>query len=634
MLDAIRERSQGWLAKVILMLIAIPFALWGVDSYIQNSGGESVVARVGDEKISTQTFDLALRDQRERLREMLGQAYDPAQIDTPEFRETVIDELVTRTLLALEAKRQGLTVSDAQLATLIGEVPVFQRDGKFSEEIYLRVLRQQGMTPASFANRLRSDYTAQLLHDSLAGSQFTPREQVVRLISLGEERREVASASIGADAYLPRVQLDAAAVRDYYAKHPKEFRAPEAVRVEYAVLSVAALAPQMPVSDEEINRYYTERQAQFGEPEQRRASHILIAVPQDAAPAVSEAARAKAAQILAQVRQDAAQFEASAKKNSQDTGSAEQGGDLGFFARGAMVKPFEDAVFALKPGEIAGPVQTPFGWHIIKLTEIKPAQVQPLEQVREKIATELKSEKAARKYSELAERFGDIAYEQSDSLAPLKETFGVPIMTSGWVSRHEAAEPALNHAKILAAIFSDEVLKNKRNSEAIEAGDKSLVAARVIDYRAEAAIPFEQVAARLEAKLKRERALQMARDEGRAMLKQLQAGQAVTGVTFGAPQLATRQQAQGVDAQSLETVFKVTPKTLPAYTGRDTANGYALYKISQVIPGAANDPALVRAYAQRLDQLLGETQFAAYVASLRERYPVKINRDELLNKAQ
>ena len=189
MLDAIRERSQGWLAKVILVLIAIPFALWGVDSYIQNSGGESVVARVGDEKISTQTFDLALRDQRERLREMLGQAYDPAQIDTPEFRETVIDELVTRTLLALEAKRQGLTVSDAQLATLIGEVPVFQRDGKFSEEVYLRVLRQQGMTPASFANRLRSDYTAQLLHDSLAGSQFTPREQVVRLISLGEERR-------------------------------------------------------------------------------------------------------------------------------------------------------------------------------------------------------------------------------------------------------------------------------------------------------------------------------------------------------------------------------------------------------------------------------------------------------------
>lgn len=634
MLEAIRERAQGWLAKVILVLIAIPFALWGVDSYIRNSGGDAVVATIGDEKISTQTFDAALRDQRERLREMLGEAYDPTKIDTPELRESVLDDLITRTLLALEAKRQGLTVSDAQLAALIAEVPVFQRDGKFSEDAYMRVLRQQGMTPASFENRLRSDYTAQLLHDSLAGSHFTPRSQVLRLIALGEERREIASATLSADAYLPRVQIDAASIRDYYAKHPKEFRSPESVRVEYAVLSVATLAPQMPVSDEEIKRYYSERQAQFGEPEQRRASHILFAVPQDATPAASEAARAKAAQVLAQAKQDPARFDALAKQYSQDTGSAEQGGDLGFFARGAMVKPFEDAVFALKPGEISGPVQTPFGWHIIKLTEIKPAQVQPLEQVRDKIASELKNEKAARKYSELAERFGDIAYEQSDSLAPLKETLGVTIQTSGWLSRHEAAEPALNQPKLLAAIFSDEVLKNKRNTEAIETGDKTLVAARVVEHRPESAIPFEQVAARLEAKLKRERALQMAREEGRAMLRQLQTGQAVSGVTFGAPQMATRQQAQGLDEQSLNAVFRVTPKGLPAYTGHDTVNGYALFKITQIVPGASNDPALARAYQQRLDQLLGETQFAAYIASLREKYPVKINRDELLNKAQ
>lgn len=634
MLEAIRERAQGWLAKVILVLIAIPFALWGVDSYIRNSAGDAIVATVGDEKISTQAFDLALRDQRERLREMLGEAYDPAKIDTPELRESVLDDLVKRTLLALEAQRQGLTVSDAQLAALIAEVPVFQRDGKFSEDAYLRVLRQQGMTPASFENRLRADYTAQLLHDSLAGSHFTPRSQVLRLIALGEERREVASATLGADAYLPRVRIDPASLRDYYVKHPKEFRSPESVRVEYAALSVATLMPQMTVSDEEVNRYYTEHAAQFGEPEQRRASHILIAVPQDAAPAVSEAARAKASQILAQAKQDPARFDALAKQYSQDTGSAEQGGDLGFFARGSMVKPFEDAVFALKPGEITGPVQTPFGWHIIKLAEIKPAQVQPLEQVREKIASELKNEKAARKYSELAERFGDLAYEQSDSLVPLKETLGVPIQTSGWISRNEATDPALNHPKLLAAIFSDEVLRNKRNTEAIETGDKTLVAARVIDHRPEATIPFEQVAARIEAKLKRERALQMAREDGRAMLKRLQTGQTPGGVTFSAAQLATRQQAQGLDEQSLNTVFKLTPKTLPAYTGLETPQGYALYKITQIIPGASNDPALVRAYQQRLDQLLGETHFSAYIASLREKYPVKINRDELLNKAQ
>lgn len=630
MLEAIRQRAQGWFAKVILVLIAIPFALWGVDSYVRDASTDTVVARVGDEKISAQQFDAALKDQRERLRQVLGDSYDPAQIDSAEFRQSVIDNLVTQTLLALEARRQKLTVSDTQLAELIHAVPAFQQNGQFSQPLFERALRQQGMTPASFANRLRSDYTAQVLRDSIAGSQFTSRSNVLNLLALGEERREVSAAQISADNYIARVQVDPAAARQYYDKHPEEFKSPESARVEYVVLSVAALLPQVSVSDEEINKYYAEHQAQFGEPEQRRARHILIGVAQDAPTAASEAARAKAEQILAELKQNPTRFAALAKQHSQDSGSAEQGGDLGFFARGAMVKAFEDAVFALTPGGLSAPVQTPFGWHIIQLTEIKPAKIAALAEVREKIAADLKTAKAARKYSEVAERFSDLAYEQSDSLKPIQEALQLPVQSSGWLTRRAAAEPALNNEKLLQAIFSDETLRNKRNTEAIETGDKTLVAARVIEHRPETKLSYEQVAAQIETRLKREQALRLARADGVATLQRLRAGEAIATLAFGAPQMATRQSAQGFDEKSLAQVFKASAAKLPAYTGLDTPTGYAIYKITQVVPGSADDPARVRAYGQRLDQLLGETYFAAYVASLRDRYPVKINTEQLL----
>lgn len=630
MLEAIRQRAQGWFAKVILFLIAIPFALWGVDSYVRDTSTDTVVAKVGDEKISALQFDEALKDQRERLRQMLGDSYDPAQIDSPEFRQSVIDQLVTRTLLALEARKQNLAVSDAQLAELINTVPAFQQDGKFSKPLYERLLRQQGMTPASFANRLRADYTAQVLRDSIAGSQFTARATVVQLLALGEERREVSAAQLNADSYLARVQLDPAAASQYYAKHADEFKSPEAARVEYVVLSVPALLAQVAVTDEEINKYYAEHQAQFGEPEQRRASHILIAVAQDAPAAASQAARNKAEQLLAQIKANPGQFGALAKQHSQDTGSAEQGGDLGFFARGAMVKAFEDAVFALSPGAVTGPVQSPFGWHIIQLNEIKPAKIAALADVREKIATDLKTTKAARKYSEVAERFADLAYEQSDSLKPIQESLQLPVQTSTWLTRREAGDAVLNNEKILQAIFSDETLKNKRNSEAIETADKTLIAARVVDYRPESKLAFAQVAAQLETRLKREQALRLARADGLAMLQQLRRGENVATLAFGPAQMATRQAAQGLDEKSLQQVFKADAVKLPAYTGLDVPTGYAVYKITQVMPGTADDPAKVRAYGQRLDQLLGETYFAAYVASLRDKYPVKIHTEQVL----
>lgn len=630
MLEAIRQRAQGWFAKVILVLIAVPFALWGVDSYVRDTTTDAVVARVGDEKITAFQFDEALKDQRERLRQMLGDSYDPAQIDSPEFRQSVIDQLVTRTLLALEAKRQNLSVSDQQLAQLIHEVPAFQQDGKFSQTLFERLLRQQGMTPASFASRLRSDYTAQVLRDSVASSHFTTRSTVMRLIALGEERREVSAAKIHADGYLPRVQLNPTAARDYYAKHRAEFKSAEAARVEYVVLSVAALLPQINVSEEEINKYYSEHQGQFGEPEQRRASHILIAVAEGAPAAASNAARAKAEQLLAQIKANPSQFAALAKQHSQDTGSAEQGGDLGFFPRGAMVKAFEDAVFALSPGAVTGPVQTPFGWHIIQLNEIRPAKIAAVAEVRNQIATDLKTAKAARKYSEVAERFADLAYEQSDSLKPIQEALQLPIQTSDWVTRRQAAEAALNNEKILQAIFADETLKDKRNTEALETADKTLVAARVIDYRPETKVPFEQVAAQLETLLKREQALRLARADGAAMLQQLRRGEPVPSLAFGPAQMATRQQAEGFDEKSLAQVFKADVSKLPAYAGFDVPTGYAVYKITQVMPGSAEDPARVRAYGQRLDQLLGETHFTAYVASLREKYPVTINTEQIL----
>lgn len=618
MLEIIRERAQGVIAKIILGLITIPFALWGVDSYIRGGDKVDIVAEVDGQNITRQEFSRTLKEQQERMRGAMGERFDPAMLDRPEVRQSVLDGLVQQRLLAMEANRVGFNLPDTLLASIIAEIPEFQQDGKFSQARYESMVRAQDMTPAIFENRLRQNLVIQQLFEGLSHGVAVPRASEELVVRLAEQQREISQAMLTPEQYMIQLKVDPADIKAYYDKHREEFLVPEQARLDYVVLSVDELQQQMVVGDEEVKKYYDEHGAQYGEPEQRRASHILIAE------------RTQAEQILKEIKQNPAKFEDLAKQYSKDPGSAAKGGDLGFFARGAMVKPFEDAAFGMKGGEISGLVQSDFGFHIIKLTAIRHGAARSLDEVRADISQELKKQKAVKKFAELAETFSNTVYEQPDSLNPVADALKLKIQSSPWISKKGADMPLLNHPKLLQAVFSEDALKLKRNTEAVEVAPNTLVAARVAEYKAASYKPFEELNTELAKRLLREQGNAMAVKRGRDALASLQKGGAVAELKWGATILINRENASSMGKDALNQIFRADAGKLPAYTGiENPKGGYLLVKVSKVVEPGAIDPAKRKSYANQLRQALAQEYSSAYLASLKQKADISIKKEKL-----
>ncbi len=633
MLEAIRDRAQGWFAKIILALLIVPFALWGVDSYLHHGNGADVVASVGGQDITVQQFDQALNSQRDRLRATLGASLAPGMLDSPRFKQAVLDDLVNQALLVRAAKQAGLVVPDAQLARVIADIPAFQKDGRFSDEQYRALLRGQNMTPVMFESRVRQELLTQQLTDALTEGAFASHATVRRVARLSGEQRVIREAVVSPAQLLGQVKVDPAAVKAYYDGHRDQFVIPERVQVEYLVLSPDVLAPQIQISEAELKKYYDDHASQYRVPEQRDASHILVALAPNASPAQVAAAQKKAEEILRQVNQHPAAFAELARKFSQDPGSAQNGGDLGFFGRGDMVKPFSDVAFEMSVGEIRGPVRSDFGFHIIKLNAIKPALVKDFAQVKDEIAAQIRKEKAARKFAEVADNFSNTVYEQADSLKPAADALKLTVKTSPWISRKGGEIAVLNNKKLLDAIFSDDTLKNGHNTEAIEVAPNILVSARVVAHQAEALRPFAEVSADITTRLQNEQADALARKQGRELLARLQQGKPVHP-SWGEAKTVGRQQAQGLGPEALEQVFKADVRKLPAYAGVvNSQGGFTLFQIERVVEAGAMDEAKMKGYQQAVSRLLGEQYAAAYLASLKQGAKIEIKR-QLANKEQ
>ncbi len=630
MLEAIRVHAQGRIAKIILALITVPFALWGVDSYIKNGGDGPVAAKVGEQIISQQELAQALKDQQERMRTSLGKKFDATIMDRPEMRISVLNGLIDQRLVLVEAVREGLNVSDAQLAKFIGSIEAFREGGKFSQARYEMMLRQQNMSPAMFERRLRQDLLLQTVQDGVVRSALLPNSVSDNLIRVSEQQREVSQAIIPIEQFMSQAKIDPAAVKDYYEKHQNEFKVPEQARLEYVVLSADSLAGQIGVSEEEIAKYYGEHSAQFGQAEERQASHILIGVAANASEAEKTAARDKARKILQEIRQSPANFAQLAKQHSQDPGSSSQGGDLGFFARGAMVKPFEDAAFKMAPGEVSEPVQSDFGFHLIKLTAIKVGKVRALPEVRDQIAQELQKQKANKKFTESAENFSNLVYEQGDSLKPAAQQLGLKVEQSAWVSRMASDTPLLNNAKLLQAVFSEDVLKNKRNTEAIEIAPNTLVAARLLEYKPDSVKSLDEVSTSLGQRLQRQQAVSLAAKWGKDALSQLQQGNSPAGLNWGQSQLVSRARPAGLDPAALKETFKIKSGKLPGYGGvENNQGGFTILKVSRLVEGAVADDNAKKAYTQSFANLLEREYAIAYLASLKQKTKVDIKREAL-----
>jgi peptidyl-prolyl cis-trans isomerase D len=627
MYDFIFKRKRA--VQVILALITLPFAFFGVDYYFRDTARTGEVATVAGSRITQAEFDNTLREQQERMRQALGRNFDPAVFDDPEVRYSLLEGLIGQRLLQEQAQRGRFSVSDEQLRQFISEIPAFQEGGKFSQARYEQLLAMQNppKSPIEFARDIRRELMLGPVQEAIAGGNIVARTNVERYLGLLEQQREATVAAIDADAYLKDVRIDDAAVKAFYDANPSAFQVPEEVKLEYVTLTPDALGAQIPIDPAEVRKQYDDNARVYGKAEERQAAHILIAVKPDASEEAKANAKKKAVEIAAQVKKNPAQFGELAKKLSEDPGSAAQGGDLGFFARdGSMVKPFEDAVFSMKAGEIADPVQSDFGWHVIKLTAIHPAKQQSFDEVKTQIEQDLKRQKAARKFAEAAEQLQNLVYEQADSLQPVAKALNLTVQSTPPLSRAQVQALAQNSVKFVQAVFSTESLQAKRNTEAMEIAPSTLMAARVVEYKPASLRPFDDVKAEIRRQLERKAAGELAQAAGKAKLALLQQGKE-GGVTFGKPATLTRNQPQpGYPPAALAMIFQADATKLPAYAGSvNERGGYSLYRIQRVIAQAPPDAARLTAFSNRVGDQMGRELAAAYVASLKAKADVKIN---------
>ena len=624
-------RNNPKVVQLFLALITLPFAFVGIQSFISNQGGGDEIASVGKSKITPQEWQRALREQEEKLRASLGNNFNPAMIKEPAVRRAMLESLINERVLTLHAAESGLTTSDAELAQVIESVPAFQDKGKFSRQRYEAYVAGQDLSPAAFEARLRQNINLQQLLGAVRDGSISGRVPAERWVAALEESREVSETVLKPEQFAGEVKLGPDAAKNYYDAHRSAFETPEQLRAEYLVLSQDSLATQVSVSDEAVKNWYQSHADNYKQNEERRVSHILIKVGKDAPAAEVKAAQAKAEAILAQVKKHPADFAKLARQDSQDPGSADKGGDLGWFSRGMMVKSFEDAAFGLKENEISGLVRSDFGFHIIELTGLRPERLKPLDEVRSDIVAELKRQAAQKKYDELAESFSNTVYEQADSLKPAADKFKLTIQQSPWLAKGGQAVAPFNNPKLQTALFSADAIKSKHNTEAVEVAPNTLVSARVLEYKASALQPLAAVTKDIEAQLTRGEAAKLARSAGAADLAKLVHGDSVD-LAWSPARSVSRLSATGLTPDAATAIFRTGVAKLPAYTGVALPDGsYALYRISRVQPFVASKATEAQAQSlrQQYEKVIADQDFSAWLAALRLHYPVDIRQGAL-----
>lgn len=623
-------RTHQRLMQFLLLLIIFPsFAFVGLQSYTSSRGASDAVATVAGQSISQQEFDAAQRDQLERLRQAYGAQFDSKLLNTPEARQSILDELITRKALMAELTSQHLSVADQTLQqTIIATPGLTKADGSFDNERYKALLAAQGMTPMMYQERLRQDMSLQQLLTAVQGTAFVPKTVAERFSAINEQEREVQALNFQSGDFAAQVKITDEALKAYYEKNAAQFEIPESIKAEYVVLNTDALSSQITVTDAEVQALYEQNKKAYSTEEQRRASHILISTKKDASAADKAAAKAKAEGLLATLRKNPELFAKLAKENSQDPGSAERGGDLDFFGKGAMVKAFEDTAFKLKQGDISDVVQTDFGYHIIQLTAIKPASVKSLDEVKLQITAEIKKQKAAKIYADAAETFTNSVYEQSDSLKDVADKLKLKIETVSSLTRQpNPALPAtalFNNTKFLKAIFSDDVIKKKHNTEAVEVAPSTLISGRIVEYKAASKRPFDEVKALIVARVTQTESVALAKKAGEDKLKSLKAADSTAG--FSDVKVFSRLKNPEISPAAFAEVMKADVQKLPAFVGIDVPGaGYTIYRIGKVTAGTV-DVARRKSEQQQLSDALAQQDVYSYIEALKQKGKVTINK--------
>jgi peptidyl-prolyl cis-trans isomerase D len=630
MFDFFRRHTR--VLQFVLVLLVFPsFIFFGIQGYSRFSGNDQQnVAQVAGQPISQAEFDNALHERVERARRQMP-SLDPKIFDTPEMRQLALDQLIRERVLLIAADKQYLVPSDERLDTLFKNDPQFAQlrnpDGSLNRDM----IGALGMSSEGFAARLREDISRRQVLQGLSDSIIAPASSAGAALDAMYQQREVQVQRFDAKDYLAKVAPTDAEIEAFYKDpaHAAQFQSPEQESIEYVVLDPDALKNGITVSEDDLRKYYAENEKRYTTPEERRASHILIKADKDAPKAERDKARAKAEALLAEVRKNPASFAEVAKKNSDDEGSAPKGGDLDFFGRGAMVKPFEDAAYGLKPGEISGIVESDFGFHIIQLNAVRGGQKKTFEEVRPEMEAEIRSQLAQKRYSDAAVEFGDTVYEQSDSLKAAADKWKLDIKKAEHVMREPARGTTglLANAKFLEALFSSDVTKNKHNTKAIDIGSNQLASGRVVQYTPAHQLPLADVKEKIRTQLASAQAAALARNAGTDRLAAARAAPATT--ISDNTQIVSRAQARGLPPNVLDAVLKAPATTLPTFLGVDLGEqGYVVAKITKLW---GRDPSFGNAAQarQQYGQIWGDAVAQAYYASLKARYKVSINTSAL-----
>ena len=637
MLQLIRDRAQGLVVWTIVGLIIITFALFGLSSYLSGSAKVNV-ATVNDVDISQTEFLRAYQNYQQRLQQMLGKNYNPAMFNESVVKQQVLDGLITREVLTQKLNKSGFGASPDQIITKIRSIDSFyDENGQFSPDQYKRVLALQGMNSAMFEQRVSQDIADEQLYAGLMRSAFVTQQQVEAYTKLQNQKRDIDYILVSHQQFMKSLKVSDEEIEKYYADNKAQFMTQEMVSVEYVELNINDTAKEYEISETEMRQQYDQNIKQYeSEPEQRKASHILIAINDK-----TDDASAKAEIEKVQVRLDKGEgFSVVAKEVSQDPGSASQGGDLGYFGRGVMDKAFEESVFSLKKGEVSKPVKSAFGYHIIKLTDIKAGKVAAFKDVKDKISKELQLQKAEQKFYTDIDTLNNLSYETPDSLLPAADALGLTVKQSQLFTKR-GGQGVLQNPKVVNAAFSEEVLTNGRNSELIELSDTHLVVLRNKEHKPSDVMPLDKVRSRVENTLKREQAITKTTELAKVLAEKLQAGEkpesvaksdkAASYVSAGLIGRKPGNDDAKVRMDIRQAAFQMAkPKDKPVNKQVTLNNGdQAIVVLSKVVDGVETD----KKGPQQLTAVYGNASYEGYTKYLREQaditlYPDNINEQQ------
>ena len=627
MFDFVRKHTKIMMTLMFLLIIPA-FVLVGINGFRSFNSGGDTVAKIGSYSIKQEEWDATHKNEVDRLRSSQPNV-DPKLLDSAQARFGTLERLVHEHVLSDAAADAHFTSTDVRLAHELQQNPTIaslrKPDGSLDMERYTQLAASQGLTPAGFEARVRKDLALRQVEGGITGTALAPAAQARVALNAFFERREVQLANFLPADFKAQVNPTDAEMNAYYQANQKLFQAPESASVEYLVLDLDSVKKTIVVNEQELKSYYDQNAARLSGKEERRASHILINAPKDMAAPDRAKAKEKAMALLEQVRKSPDSFADVARKNSQDAGSAPSGGDLDFFGRGAMVKPFEDAAFAMKKGDISDLVESDFGFHIIKLVDIKAPKQKSFEELKPTIEADLRSQQAQHKYAELADTFTNAVYEQSDSYKQIADKLKLEIKTASNVQRKPLSDVkgALANPKLLTAVFSPDSVQKKRNTEAIEVGPNQLVSARITQYAPARVLPFADVRNDVHGRLVSVRSAELAKKEGAAKLEtwkqQPEAAKLAAAVTV------SRDQAQGMAPALMDKLMLADSSKLPAWVGVDLgAQGYAVLRVNKVLERTAPDEARGKQERAQYAQWVASAENQAYYELLKSRFKAQI----------